>query len=188
MAVSRQVARQVPNTLTAARLVMSAAFPLVPESWRVWVVVAAAVSDAADGLLARRLGATGSFGAMLDVVADKCFTLVVLLTLVVEGRVGSWWLPLLMARDLAVAWVAVCVVRRRAWGAMRRLPPRPLGKLTTAGVLATLVAATAQWWSVAMVMVWIAGALSASAAVDYLLAYERGRRPASEGLSGAASG
>ncbi|MHC4970693.1 MAG: CDP-alcohol phosphatidyltransferase family protein, partial [Planctomycetota bacterium] len=66
-------------------------------------------------------------------VADKLFVFSVLLTLTVkEPRLLEWWQMLLViARDLAVAFVAAYVTGRREWPAFRRLVPRLPGRLTT---------------------------------------------------------
>jgi CDP-diacylglycerol--glycerol-3-phosphate 3-phosphatidyltransferase len=76
----------VPNTLTALRILLIPVFVLVfytPFGWAHLVTAVifalAAITDWLDGYLARRLGETSRFGAFLDPVADK---------LIVAGRPG----------------------------------------------------------------------------------------------------
>ncbi|HHY49408.1 MAG TPA: threonylcarbamoyl-AMP synthase, partial [Alphaproteobacteria bacterium] len=57
------------------RLGAAAAFPFVPDAWRLPLVLFAGLSDFADGLIARRYGATSFLGGVLDVAGDKLFTL-----------------------------------------------------------------------------------------------------------------
>jgi phosphatidylglycerophosphate synthase len=128
----------VPNMLSVLRLGLAAAFPLIPAEhehwhWRVIVVAAAGFSDWLDGFVARRWGAKSPSGVLLDAVADKLFVFSVLMTLTIkEPRLIEWWQMLLViARDLAVAFVAAYVTARRDWPAFRRLVPRLPGRLTT---------------------------------------------------------
>ncbi len=52
----------IPNGLSAARFALGVAFPFASAEARVWLVVAAAVSDALDGLTARWLHAESDTG------------------------------------------------------------------------------------------------------------------------------
>jgi CDP-diacylglycerol--glycerol-3-phosphate 3-phosphatidyltransferase len=92
------------NAITAARLIAAPlmAFLIVHEgaSWSaigVWFVLS--WTDALDGFLARRHGATRS-GAFLDPLADKICVLVAMVALVYTGY--WWWLPvgLIAGREL----------------------------------------------------------------------------------------
>jgi CDP-diacylglycerol---glycerol-3-phosphate 3-phosphatidyltransferase len=92
------------NAITAARLIAAPlmAFLIVRDGpgWApcgVWFVLS--VTDALDGFVARRQGATRS-GAFLDPLADKICVLVAMVTLVAVGR--WWWLPvgLIAGREL----------------------------------------------------------------------------------------
>ena len=128
----------VPNVLSVLRLGLAAIFPFISAEheywhWRVVVVAAAGFSDWLDGFVARRYGAKSPSGVLLDAVADKLFVFSVLLTLtIMEPRLLEWWQMLLViARDLAVAFVAAYVAGKRDWPAFRRLVPRLPGRLTT---------------------------------------------------------
>lgn len=79
----------IPNTLTVARLLAAAAFPFVSNDVRLPLVLIAGVSDALDGVLARRLNAQSRLGGLLDAIADKAFAFSTLVTLLVAG-IAPW--------------------------------------------------------------------------------------------------
>lgn len=167
----------IPNALTVLRIVIAAAFPILPESWRLWAVLVAGASDAVDGWLARRLGATGPAGALLDGVADKALGVAVLGTLAWDGVLALWQLAVLLSRDLAVGLIAAYVAARREWWAFGRMSARFLGKATTVAAFAMVVvmlawpgAAAAAW------LMWGTMALSVGAGVDYVGVLVRGVR------------
>jgi cardiolipin synthase len=129
----------IPNGLSAARVGLGLAFPFVPAEWRVWLLIAAAVSDALDGLTARWLHAESDIGRLLDPVADKFFVLVLAGTLIAEGAIHPLWAVGLAIRDITVLLGLVYVIARRQWARGRRLRPSLLGKCTTAAQFAVLV-------------------------------------------------
>jgi len=95
----------VPNIITFGRL---CAVPLA-----VWLVlqhqmaeafflfVAAGVSDAVDGWLARR-GAGSALGAILDPVADKALLVTMYVTLAAVGALPDWLAILVVFRDVVI--------------------------------------------------------------------------------------
>ena len=83
---------QLPNMITIFRIllvpVFAIAFALPGDAARliaVAVFCVAGISDALDGLAARKLNASSSFGRMLDPIADKILVGVTLMMLVAEG-------------------------------------------------------------------------------------------------------
>jgi len=94
-----------PNIVTFARL---CAVPLA--CWLVlerrmaeafWLFVAAGLSDALDGWLARRYGGN-SVGAVLDPVADKALLVTMYVTLAVAGVLPNWLTILVVFRDVLI--------------------------------------------------------------------------------------
>ncbi len=105
----REEITDLPNLITLARIAL---IPLV----LVWidnysprlsalacvVFLVAALSDALDGYLARRLGMVTVVGKFLDPLADKLIVLSTLVMLVAVERAPAWLVIVLMARELAV--------------------------------------------------------------------------------------
>jgi len=88
---------RLPNAITIARIllvpVFVIAFALPGTTWRLVafaVFCLAGLSDALDGLAARRLNAGSDFGRMLDPIADKVLVAVALMMLVAEGSVRQF--------------------------------------------------------------------------------------------------
>ncbi len=96
----------IPNFITIARLL---GVPLI-----VWLMIAdrfveatilfviAGISDAADGFIAKRFGATSELGAYLDPIADKALLVSVFVTLGFKGVLPAWLTVLVVSRDLFI--------------------------------------------------------------------------------------
>lgn len=121
--------------LTIARLVMAPLFVvfLLRETVHsLWIASAlftlAALTDTADGYLARRTGTVTKLGRMLDPLADKllvAFAYLSFLILRVPG-VEVWMVVIIVARELLVTWLRSHVGRR---GVV--IHSSPLGKWKT---------------------------------------------------------
>jgi len=90
--------------------------------------IVVALTDWADGYLARKLNQTSSFGAFLDPVADKFLVCASLLVLVQLGRVGALVALVIIGREIAISalreWMAQI-------GASRSVAVHMLGKVKT---------------------------------------------------------
>ena len=172
--MNRSLLVAIPNSLSAARLVLGAAFPFVPAEWRLWVVGAAALSDLFDGLVARWLRAESDTGRLLDPVADKFFVLVLAGTLLAEGAIHPLWAVGVAARDLVVLVGLADVIARRQWARGRRMRPSLLGKWTTAAQFALLVVLVI-WGSAPVWLLAAVTLVSAVAAVGYAREFLRTR-------------
>lgn len=124
--------RNLPNLITLARLL---AVPLI--IWLIlsgryqsafWLFIAAGVSDAIDGFLAKRFDMATPLGSYLDPIADKALVIGVYLTLGVANQVADWIVILVVFRDLLILGGVVL-------GQMLGIPPsvRPImiSKLNT---------------------------------------------------------
>jgi len=100
--------------------------------------VAAGLSDAVDGLLARRYGWTTVLGEHLDAVADKTLIVAVYATMGYAGWVPAWLVILVLFRDVSI--VGGWLLLSATTGA-RRARPVWSSKVNTAAqiVLAGLV-------------------------------------------------
>ena len=172
----------LPTLLTWARIV---AIPLIvgvfyldlaPPARNLIATVlfiVVALTDWADGYLARKLNQTSSFGAFLDPVADKFLVAASLLILVQMGRVGALVALVIIGREIAISalreWMAQI-------GASRSVAVHMLGKVKTTvqmvaipfllfdGVLFGVID-THRWGTV---LIWIAAVLTIWSMVYYL--------------------
>jgi cardiolipin synthase len=162
----------VPSALTVLRLGVAVAFPFSPPQGRLALVLVGAVSDALDGFAARKLHAITWVGALLDGIADKVFTLSVVLTMTIDGPLTWIQLTGLLARDVVIGFIAAYVAAIGRWDLFRRVAARPSGKITTIAIFVMLVAIT---WrrAVGSPLVWVAVAASAGAALDYAIVFVR---------------
>ncbi len=72
-----------------------------------WLFVAAGISDAVDGFLAKRWNQVTEFGAYLDPLADKALLVSVFITLGVQGYLESWLVILVVFRDVMIVGAVV---------------------------------------------------------------------------------
>ena len=129
----------LPNQLTWARIVLIPLFIAIfyVPSWltpaqanlaATVLFVAAALTDWADGWLARKLGQTSAFGAFLDPVADKLMVAAALVVLVQLGRVDGVIAFIIVGREITISalreWMATI-------GANKSVAVSVLGKLKT---------------------------------------------------------
>ncbi len=124
--------RQTPNILSALRLIAApiAAVLILDgvDFVAVCVFVAAGLSDALDGYLARRFALTSRFGAWLDPVADKLLMLASFVTLTIVGAVPLWLTIVVIGRDVAIV---LGVGLARLLDAPLRIAPLMIGKAST---------------------------------------------------------
>src|SRR5215471_10613929 len=84
--------------LPASLLSMSA------KNWLAMSIFAlAAITDWADGYLARKWGQTSEFGAFLDPVADKLMVVAALIVLVWLDRADVWLAMIIIGREIAIS-------------------------------------------------------------------------------------
>lgn len=67
-----------------------------------WVFIAAGISDAVDGFLAKRLNAQTELGKVLDPLADKALLVSVYVTLGQAGHLPVWLVILVVFRDVLI--------------------------------------------------------------------------------------
>lgn len=159
--------KNIPNFLSGFRILAAFAFPVVPASWRVPIILAAALSEFLDGFLARRWHAVTALGQLLDPIADKLFILATLGTLIAEGRVTVLEFILLAARDIVVAIGTMSVLIETRKKVVPHLKPRWSGKVATAFQFALLLVLFTSW-TIAQPLLYLTIALSVVSAVDYL--------------------
>ena len=139
----------LPTALTWLRIVLIPVFVAVcylPDSImslaaRNWVSMSifalAAITDWADGYLARRWGQTSAFGAFLDPVADKLMVAAALIVLVWLHRADAWLVIIIIGREIAVSalreWMAQI-------GKSRSVAVAFIGKVKTVAQITAIIA------------------------------------------------
>ena len=135
----------VPNVLTVLRLVLIPFFVLASLE-RNFVLafgffLAAAVTDALDGWIARRFNLRSKIGAVLDPAADKLMLvfgyLVYTLPSVATYRLSVWLTFTVFVRDVLIVLAAYLLYTRIS---IRRFPPSPAGKISTITQVVALAA------------------------------------------------
>ncbi|WP_448549879.1 CDP-diacylglycerol--glycerol-3-phosphate 3-phosphatidyltransferase [Thalassotalea fusca] len=102
----------IPNQITLFRIILIPIFIIVfylPISWNNFGAFAvfwlAAVSDALDGYLARKLNQSSAFGAFIDPVADKLMVAAALI--MIAEDFGVWWISvpamIMIAREIFIS-------------------------------------------------------------------------------------
>src|SRR5262245_36507787 len=151
------------DIFTLLRFPLAALFPLVAEPLgRLAIVVAAGVTDVADGLIARRTGGS-RWGPVIDPVADKVFMVTAFITLAGHGVLHPLEIAAVLLRDAVAvaAFVGVTILRRPV-----ALPARAGGKAVTVCQILTLLALIAGS-PLARPLAWATGAVSVYAIWDY---------------------
>jgi cardiolipin synthase len=99
------------------------------------IFVSAALTDWADGYLARKLDQTSAFGAFLDPVADKLMVAAALIVLVQLGRTDAIVAMIIIGREITISalreWMAKI-------GAAKSVAVSMLGKIKTAAQMLAL--------------------------------------------------
>jgi phosphatidylglycerophosphate synthase len=125
------------DAFTLVRIPLAILFVAIPDmTWRLIILIAAALSDLADGIVARRFGGS-RLGAFLDPVADKFFMAGGFLVVLLSGALAPVEVLGVLARDLAAAAAFLVTVLLRHPAA---IPARLGGKAVTVGQLLTLLA------------------------------------------------
>lgn len=103
-------ARSIPNFLGLFRIVTT---PLLvwlvlieqPGAylWAVLLLVIMALSDMADGKIARRLNVVSPLGIFLDTISDKIFIAGALLPMIQTGLISSWVAFVIIVREFIVS-------------------------------------------------------------------------------------
>lgn len=155
----------IPNFITLARL-----FSVPVLVWAVsdermllafWLFVAAGISDAVDGFIAKRFNYTSELGSFLDPLADKALLVSVYIVLGIEGHLPRWLVILVVWRDVLIVGGAILYHTLT-----QRLKMEPL-LVSKANTLAQIVLAAYVLASTGMGMNngWVLGVLVGTVAV-----------------------
>lgn len=123
----------LPNAITVARMLLAP-----PLAWLILegrhgaallLAAVAGLSDAVDGLLAKRFGWQSRLGGLLDPIADKLMLLACFVALGIGEELPWWLVALVVARDAVI--VGGALAYHRLVGPLQAAPSG-LSKVTTA--------------------------------------------------------
>ncbi len=136
------------NVLTLSRivLVLPIAFFLGEATFRgralsVMFMLAAVATDFLDGYCARVRNEVTEFGKLLDPVADKIATGVVILYLVLQGLLPVWFVVAILVRDVLILLGGLMIASRKRVIVQSNWT----GKWAMAAVALTIISATMAW-------------------------------------------
>ena len=148
--------RSAPNLLTLIRICLApflvAAILEGHFLLSFWLFVAAGLTDALDGALARLLKQRSTFGQYLDPVADKLLLSTLFLVLMYKGLIPTTVTVLVFGRDVGILLVAALLY---AAVGRREFQPSIWGKANTLAQIAAVAAVllrqvTPEWQWVAV--------------------------------------
>jgi cardiolipin synthase len=170
----------LPNLITLARLL---AVPVMV--WLIvdgilmaafWLFVAAGISDAVDGLVAKRFDAETELGRFLDPLADKALLVSVYIALGYQGYLDSWLVILVVFRDALIVGGALLF---QTLTQSLTMQPLSISKINTAAqfVLATVVLAglglAIDFGPLVPILTYAVAATTAGSGVIYMVMWTR---------------
>ncbi len=171
----------LPNIITFARLcaVPAAVWLVLREQFPAafWLFVAAGVSDALDGWLARRRGPT-VVGTMLDPVADKLLLVSMYVTLAAVHQLPDWLAILVVFRDMVIVGGVLLL---SVTGQKVAIRPLKISKLNTllqlllVGLTLAMLATGWLWPWVTLVLTWAVAASTLASGAAYVWTGARAR-------------
>lgn len=122
----------LPNYITLLRIVLIPFFINLMiygyYRWALAIFVAACVTDALDGLIARVTNSITELGALLDPIADKLLILSAFVTLVLLGMLPVWLVIIVVSRDVILVLGSLVIY---FLGYDLKARPSIIGKVTT---------------------------------------------------------
>ena len=174
----------VANQLTILRIVLVPVFVLLVVygqlGWALVAFLVAGITDALDGLIARRAGQRTQLGAWLDPMADKLLLVTTFVVLTMPGipltnHLPLWLTVFVISRDVVI--VGVVAIVSLALGP-RTFTPSIWGKLATAMYIVTSVVVMyfnyrREEAAVIDAFIWASLGITVVSAVDYFMKLRR---------------
>lgn len=164
--IRRDQILNIPNMLTMLRIAL---LPIIIWRFRLGDLrgalvfyLAAMITDAADGLLARRLNQITSLGKLLDPLADKLSLLTLLMLFAQEGQISTVLLRLVFVRELILIIGSAAALRT---GIV--VSALPIGKLTTFVFIISMTSRFLAYDKLADISLWSSVLLSFAALLWY---------------------
>ncbi len=167
---------QVPNQLTILRICMVPLFVIlilyVPKPLgnilAMITFIVASLTDTADGYIARRYNYVTTFGKFMDPLADKLLVCSAMICLVDLGRIESWIVIIIIAREFIISGFRLVaadkgvVIAANFWGKLKTIA-QMLMVILMVGNLGGFFNVVAEW------LKWIALALTLISLATYMM-------------------
>jgi cardiolipin synthase len=170
----------LPNLISLARLlaVPLAIYLILSGLYAAsfWLFVAAGVSDAVDGFLAKKFGQTSTLGAYLDPLADKALLVGVCVTLGYTGHLPTWLVILVAFRDVVIIGGVILL---HISSQSVRMRPLVVSKVNTAAQIALVAVVLGELGvgagpgMIRDALVWLAGGTTVLSGGAYLVQWFR---------------
>ena len=190
----------LPNSLTLLRIVAIPVFLILLDDRRfpeaLAVLVAAGITDAADGAIARLTNTKTTLGAYLDPLADKLLLLSAFIALAFLEAIPRWLTVLVISRDvvIVIGFFLLFVLTERAI----EIRPSAFGKgatffqlLSVTAVCARLAGLLDRHEICMTVLFAVTGTVTGVAGLQYMyrgLLWVHSQPPTTHGAGGGASG
>lgn len=171
--------RHVPNALTILRLLSVPLTVWLMVDGRMdvafWLFVAAGLTDAIDGAVARLFDAKTRLGTWLDPLADKVLLVSIYITLGAQDHIPLWLVVLAVLRDVLIVLYAVVYVLAGSFTGT----PLFISKINTAAQLtlaALVLAHLGPGWGgpvIVEVFVYVVATTTIASGTAYLMAASR---------------
>ena len=126
--------KNLPNTISIIRILMVPLFIALffsgidnAKLWAAGVYIAAAVTDALDGAIARKYQLTSTLGKVLDPLGDKLINAAAVLCMSISGIIPYWPIIIFLIKEVMMAVGALLLYRVRS----DVFPSNKLGKVST---------------------------------------------------------
>ena len=164
----------MPNVITFGRLcAVPAAFWLIIDhhpAYAFFLFVAAGISDAVDGYLARRWGGN-MVGAVLDPVADKALLVTMYVTLAAVDELPDWLAILVVFRDVVIVGGVLVLGVTGQKVVIRPLFVSKLNTVLQIGLVALTLAMAATGWRwplVTQALAWVVAVSTLASGAAYV--------------------
>ncbi len=135
------------------------------------VFLAACVTDALDGLIARITKSQSELGAFLDPAADKLLILSAFVTLVLIGKLPIWLVIIVVSRDVILTLGSLMLY---LMGHKLVIKPSVIGKITTVLQLAVvsltmILINYGKGWELLHLVAWMTAAVTIASGIQYVI-------------------
>jgi len=170
----------IPNLISLGRLmaVPFAVYLILHQAYGAafWLFVAAGVSDAIDGYIAKRFNQSSALGGYLDPLADKALLVAVYVALGNNSVLPLWLVILVVFRDVVIVGGVLLLHITRGAVTMK---PLMVSKVNTTVQIALVAAALAELGlgfkgeMLVPALVWLTGATTLASGAAYVVGWGR---------------